>query len=391
MPKNKTTSKKSKTTSSQYLTLAALGIAAVLGLIFLVTGADPLGLFTPTNQAPSGGSETGSGGWWQVYFTDPTRINNPDDLKGSIPEKLIAYIDSAHETIDIAAFEFDLTPVAQALIEAQRRGVQVRWITDDENGLEVDGEDGHGQFAMLEKAGIPVRDDGRTALMHNKFLIFDSHIVWTGSTNLTRNGNFRNNNNVIVIDSRPLAAIYQREFEEMWAGEFGPRSPSTLSQQALTIDSTHIQVYFASEDEVINHLIPMVQSAKKSLHIMAFSFTQDDLTQAVLDRAEAGIAVQAIFETRGSETEYSALRPLYCAGIPARQDGNPGTFHHKVIVIDGQTVITGSLNFSENADSSNDENTIILTNPEIAAQYLAEFDRRWAEASAPSATAMSCK
>lgn len=388
MPKRKSSSK----SSSQFITLAAVGIAAVLGLIFLVTGADPLGLFSPTKEAPTGTDVLSSGGtWWQVFFTDPNRINNPEDLKGSIPEKLITYIESAQQSIDVAAFEFDLTPIADALISARRRGVQVRWITDDENGLMVDDEDGHGQFAMLKKAGIPVKDDGRTALMHNKFIIFDHQVVWTGSTNLTKNGSFRNNNNVIVIDSQPLAAIYEREFEEMWAGEFGPKSPSTINQQSLSIDGTQVQVYFAAEDEVISHLIPLVTAAKKSLHIMAFSFTQNDLTEAVLDRARKGVAVKAIFETRGSETQYSALRPLFCAGIPARQDGNPGTFHHKVIVIDGKTVVTGSLNFSENADNSNDENTIILTNTDIAAQYLAEFDRRWAEAAVPDKGVMACK
>jgi len=267
----------------------------------------------------------------------------------------------------------------------------VQWVTDDENGIEADEEQGHGQFAILEKAGIEVKDDGRSALMHNKFWIFDGKTVWTGSTNITQNGNFRNNNNVIVIESPELAAIYEREFQEMWAGEFGPRSPSTVGQQSLTIGGTPIQVLFASEDEVISHLIPLVEGAQDSIRIMAFSFTHDELENAVLGRAEAGVDVKAIFETRGSETEYSALPLFYCAEIPARQDGNPGTFHHKVLVIDGKTVVTGSLNFSENADDSNDENTLIITNPDIAALYLQEFDRRWSEANDPDPAIMNCK
>jgi phosphatidylserine/phosphatidylglycerophosphate/cardiolipin synthase-like enzyme len=73
--------------------------------------------------------------------------------------------------------------------------------------------------------------------------------------------------------------------------------------------------------------------------------------------------------------------------VPVRQDGNPGTFHHKVFVIDEQTLITGSLNFSENADDSNDENVVIISNGDIAAQYVQEFDRRWAEATEPEGLA----
>lgn len=74
-----------------------------------------------------------------------------------------------------------------------------------------------------------------------------------------------------------------------------------------------------------------------------------------------------------------------------RQDGNPGTFHHKVIILDDEVVITGSLNFSENADDSNDENVIVIINKEIAKLYLDEFDRRWAEAETPNKADMNCK
>ncbi len=74
-------------------------------------------------------------------------------------EKLIDQINQAQKSIDIAAFEFNLTPIAEALLAAQARGVVVRWVTDDEHGLEADGEGDHGQFAMLENVGIEVKDD----------------------------------------------------------------------------------------------------------------------------------------------------------------------------------------------------------------------------------------
>jgi phosphatidylserine/phosphatidylglycerophosphate/cardiolipin synthase-like enzyme len=64
--------------------------------------------------------------------------------------------------------------------------------------------------------------------------------------------------------------------------------------------------------------------------------------------------------------------------------------HHKVIVIDDQTVITGSLNFSNNANESNDENVVIVTNSAIAQEYLGEFEKRWAEAKEPVAADLGC-
>ena len=379
-----------KSTSSVFRTIIVLGVI-LLGVYYLFTGSDPLGLFIGEEiRAPEESVEAVGGDWWQVYFSDPAAAYDPENLAGSIPEKLIVLIDSAQESIHVASFEFDLTPVVEALIRAHDRGVDVRWITDDEHGIEADEED-HGLFEMLEDAGIEVKDDQRAALMHNKFWVFDGRTVWTGSTNITQNGGFRNNNNVIVIQSTRVAEIYEREFQEMWGGEFGPRSSSTVDQQLATVNGTPIQVLFAAEDEVMSQLIPLVEGAQSSVRFMAFSFTHDDLGAAVLARAEAGLDVKGIFETRGSETEYSELPAMYCAGVPVRQDGNKGTFHHKVFVIDEKTVVTGSLNFSNSADESNDENAVVITNADIAAQYLAEFERRWAEAEAPDAADMNCK
>ncbi|NUM47854.1 MAG: hypothetical protein HUU38_24370 [Anaerolineales bacterium] len=381
--------------------LVVIGVVVLFGFL----GLDPLGLFGGGDQSPAQTGEEAfgeepapvvesapsSGAWWEVYFTDPINMNNPDQMAGSIEETLINYIDAATTTIHIAAFEFNLTPLAEALIAAHARGVEVRWVTDDEHGLEADEEEDRGQFAMLEEAGIEVRDDGRSALMHNKFIIFDGQMVWTGATNLTVNGIFENNNNVIVLRSARIAAIFENEFQEMWAGEFGPTSSSTVDDQSVTVEGVPVQILFGSEDEAIAHLLPYIEGAQSSIRFMAFSFTQDDLGDAMLARGEAGVDLAGIFETRGSETEASELGKLFCAGYAMRQDGNPSTFHHKVIVIDAQIVVTGSLNFSENADNSNDENVVIITEPNIAKLFLEEFDRRWAEAKEPDGGDLGCE
>ena len=417
-PRTVSKSKQAASAINPRLAMVVIVVMAVLTMIYVATGVDPLGLFTGSAAAPTptldvivpptefptplpnarptatrvpSGDTTGSGDWWEVYFTDPASINDPTNIKGSIEEKLIGYINEAQETIDIAAFEFNLTPVADALISASRRGVRVRWMTDDEHGIEADSEEGRGQFAMLKKAKIEVKDDDRSALMHHKFWVFDGRIVWTGSTNITSNGMFRNNNNVIVFRSPELAAVYTQQFEEMWAGQFTSRSPSDVAAQTVTIARTPVQVLFSPEDDAIDQIIPFIEQAQSSIVFMAFSFTHDDLAKAMLERAKAGVTVTGIFETRGSETEYSELGPFFCAGLAVRQDGNPGTFHHKVIIIDERIIITGSLNFSANADESNSENSVILPSKTIAALYLREFNRRWAEGTVPSTGSITCK
>lgn len=379
-----TKKKKSASTKKRVPTIVVVG-AILLFLFYLFTGNDPLGIFSSPEDSNITAVIGSGGDWWQVYFTDPLPDYDPNNMDGTVAAELINQINNAQETIHIASFEFNLTAVAEALIAAHNRGVDVRWVTDDEFGLETDEEMDRGQFAMLTAAGIEIVDDARSALMHNKFWIFDGQIVWTGSTNITKNGIFRNNNNVIVVESAEVAAMFTREFDEMWAGEFGPRSPSTLSEQTTIIQGTPVEILFAPEDKVMDELVPLIDQARDNIKFMAFSFTHDGLGDAMLAKAAAGVDVSGIFETRGSKTEYSELPKMFCANLAVRQDGNPGTFHHKVIIIDDRIVITGSLNFSDNANNSNDENVIIVNNSDIAAQYLQEFQRRWQEAKTPDA------
>ena len=342
----------------------------------------------PVTEAPV---PVSSANWWEVYFTDPQTINNPDAISGSIEEKLIEFINAAQTSIHIAAFEFNLTPVAEALIAAKNRGVDVKWMTDDKNGLDYDIQPGRGQFALLQAAGIEVKDDNRSALMHNKFWIFDNQILWTGSTNITVNGIFKQNNNVIVLRSPEVAAIFEREFQEMWSGQFGARAPSTLNNQWAILDGTPIQVIFSAEDNALANLIALVADSQTSIRFLAFSFTDYPLAQAMIDRSKAGVEVKGVFETFGSSGDRSELKTFWCAGLPVRQDGNGSFLHDKIIIIDNSIVVTGSLNYSTNADESNEENVVIVDNAEIAALYLQEFDKLWNQAHDVEAGEFACQ
>lgn len=312
---------------------------------------------------------TGSGSYYNVYFTNPVIPFN-DVTTGGLDTNLIALIDGAQSTIDLAVFEFNLQQVADALIAAHNRGVRVRVVHDDEH-TEDDP-----QIEQLIEAGIPAVPDERSAFMHNKFYVFDSSIVWTGSTNITENGFYRNSNNALAIRSTRLAQNYTVEFEEMFNGEFGPRSPANTPNPQITIDGVLIENYFAPEDDVVGALTNLIAQADTSIHFMAFSFTQDDIGQAMRDRAAAGVEVAGIFEQRGAATEFSECNSFLAQGLNVVIDGNPRTFHHKVIIIDGEIVASGSFNFSANATESNDENVVIIHDPAVAQQFEVEFNRQ---------------
>ena len=347
--------------------------------------------FVPGLETP-GVSPAPDGSWWEVYFTDWVTTNNPAQWQNSIEGKLIEKINVAQNSVHIAAFEFDLTPVAEALIAARGRGVDVRWVTDDEYGIQADAEPGRGQFAMLQNAGIEVRADNRSALMHNKFIIFDGQILWTGSTNLTKNAVFKQDNNVIVIHSSELAAIYENEFQEMWNGQFGRNSPSQILHQSISVNGTPVTVVFTPEDGAIEQaIIPTVTAAQTEIRFLAFSFTDYPLASAMIQRRQSGVDVSGVYETVGSDTDAAEFKTFVCAGVPVRRDGNSSFMHNKVIVVDRRFVITGSLNYSTNAEVNNDENVIILDNSEIAGRYLQDFDRVWSQAVDPPPGTVICQ
>ena len=342
--------KRSSARSNTSIALVTIIVLIVVGIYNFLAGKTPE--TTPPELTPSSApveitptSVNASGSWWEVYFTDPLKVKNPEDWQDSIEGRLIEKINAAQTSIHIASFEFGLTPVAEALIAAKQRGVDVRWVTDNESGLEADSEPDRGQFKMLQDAGIEVRSDTRSALMHNKFWIFDGETAWTGSTNITESGVFQQNNNTIVIHSPEIAAIYEREFQEMWDGQFGPKSPSTVDQQSVTLNGTPIQIYFSPEDKVLDHMIPLVSSAQSNIRFMAFSFTDYPLAKAMIDRAAVGVDTAGIYEKTGSETEGSEMKTFYCAQVPVRQDGNPRFLHDKIIILDNHIVISGSFQF----------------------------------------------
>lgn len=376
-------------------------IIVVIGfIVYAVTGVDFLGISTTPDTVATVESpriSTGEfttidiplglgyqGDFWQLYFTTPLNTRDRSQYVNGVDIQLAAAINATRNTLDIAAFELNNEVITEAIVDAHNRGVVVRVVTDDEHGLNDDDS----TIVELELAGIPIVDDSRTALMHNKFMIMDGITVWLGSMNYTMNGVYRNNNNAISLRSRRAVETYQAEFNEMFErGEFGPRSdPSNIGN--FTQDDVPIQIQFASENEVIDVLLTELENAQSSIRFMVFSFTRDDLGLALLSRASVGVDIQGIFETTGSQTEFSEMTRLYCAGLDVRQDGNNGILHHKVFIIDDATVVTGSFNFSNNAVDSNDENVLIIRDTDIAALYIDEFLRIQSIATRP--TALSC-
>jgi phosphatidylserine/phosphatidylglycerophosphate/cardiolipin synthase-like enzyme len=315
---------------------------------------------------PEATDETGS---VHVYFTHPGQPSQAGDIAHTVVE----HIDATQQTLDVAAFELDNQIIVEALVRAVKRGVRVRLAT------ETDYLDASGVKA-LKAVGVPVVDDQRDgALMHNKFIVFDHKAVWTGSMNFTENCAYRNDNHGLYIEDAKLAENYSTKFS--WMHEqhkFGPAPSKTdhIPNPLVKLgDGTQVENYFAPHDHPATHVIDALKLAKKSIHFLAFSFTHKGIGDGMLARSQAGVEVAGVFEKTQVAGGHSQFERMRAANLAVFLDANPRNMHHKVIVIDGEIVVCGSFNFSENADRSNDENMLIIYNRAVAAKFEEEFQR----------------
>jgi phosphatidylserine/phosphatidylglycerophosphate/cardiolipin synthase-like enzyme len=316
-----------------------------------------------------------SGDWYEVYFTTPIYPDSPRNHRGGLDERLVELMDAASESIDVAVYDFDLGNVAEAMARASRRGVTVRMVTDTDT-VESDDPDIQDALQTVRRGDITIVDDERSAIMHHKFTVVDGRWVATGSWNYTDGDTYRLNNNLVVIDSDDLAqnytAVFQRMFDD---GEFGPGSADDLPDPTLSIGDARVENCFSPSQGCSRLVEDTVAQAEESIHFMAFSFTDTEIGNAMIERAKAGVDLTGVFESTGSQTRFSEYGVMQQAGLEVYTDGNPYAMHHKVIIVDERTVIFGSYNFTSNADDSNNENLVIVDDPQLAAAFEAEFQR----------------
>jgi phosphatidylserine/phosphatidylglycerophosphate/cardiolipin synthase-like enzyme len=351
----------------------AILISLVVVLSFCLGGCefdDPARVTTATPIRDMPGSSAGV----TVYFTDPDSPTARTYRGG--PDKYLAEaIDQAKLSVDVAIYDFNLWSLRDALVEAHRRGVSVRVVAESDN---LD----RSEIQELAEAGIPVLGDRREGRMHNKFVVIDRQEVWTGSMNFTVSEAYQNNNNLLHVRSSRMAENYLVEFEEMFVEDrFGPGSPSDTPRPTLTVDGVQLEVYFSPDDGTAERLVELISQADESVYFMAYSFTSDEIAAALLDQVAAGVTVAGVFDASqvrsNTGTEFDHL---LSEGAIVRLDGNPEKMHHKVIIIDEEILITGSYNFSASAEEKNDENTLVIHSPNIAAEYLQEFEKVFMQA-----------
>ena len=300
-------------------------------------------------------------------------------------DTIAAYMDLAQNTLDICVYNASDATIANAINDAYNRGVSVRYIADD---------DVVNSMLSSLNSNIPIiyRDPSLAGIMHNKFIIIDAAStenswVMGGSTNWSNPSNlFNDYNNIIFIQDEAIAKAYSLEFEEMWGGNFGSNKTDNTPHK-FVVNGKDIEVYFSPSDQTTSRILKFINDVDYTLEFGLLGFTRDDLGLAVIEKDnQFGVNIRGIIEQEN--TTGSEFANLVAAGVNVKSHmGVTHSFHHKYSIADANntssnpTLLTGSHNWSSNAENNSDENTIIIHDATIANIYLQEFEKRWGELS----------
>jgi len=346
-----------------------------------------------------------------IYFNGSVESGNSRSVLANGNEDLYArlagYMDAAGHTIDACFMKLTHPDVRDALIEAHDRGVSVRFICEQD-------QSGGDAIQSLIQAGIPVvtdtygNNDG-SGCMHHKFAVFDRRDdasltddwVWTGSFNLTDYGAYPQPfENAIAVQDPALAAVYTDGFNRMWGSGSETPDPQTAGfgsgyfqsmPHRVMIGETLAEVYFSPDGGGMEAIHKAIASADFTIDFSMFSFTRHYLADALVQSSQSrSVPVRGLMDSDQiqSDDTYSQWNFLHAElDDRVRKHTSTKRLHHKYAVIDGcepdsdPLIITGSYNWTHNAEQHNNENVLILHNADGADQYLQEFEARYQNAS----------
>jgi len=370
--------------------------------IFYVKAFSVNGLDTATTPVRVFATVSNSSGTIKVYFdksvdTTLSTGTNAIYLSHAIDDTIIAYINRAKFTIDVAMYSFDntgMSDISTALNNAQARGVKVRVIQDGSTT---------NQGLTELNASIPYILSPQTSaytIMHNKFMIIDAHsanamdpVLWTGSTNWTNEQTSTDANNVIIFQDQSIAKGYTLEFNEMWGDTGMVTNPSVSRFGQFKTDNTpheyringiRVEQYFSPSDGTNGKIMNAMATANTDLYVETMEITRSDLAYGITNAAAAGINTYVLVNDTSSTTTWPILRSGLPTGHLAYYHAT-GIMHHKYMIVDPSNISsdpmveTGTHNWTNSAETKNDENIVIVHNAVIANIYLQEFVPRFTQ------------
>lgn len=139
----------------------------------------------------------------------------------------------------------------------------------------------------------------------------------------------------------------------------------------------NVSVCFTPPSKCGNFIVEQIKEAKQSIYIQAYGFTSKKIIDALIEAKNRGVEIEIILDRSNfHKKKQNVIKFLESNQIKIYQDKVAGIAHNKVMIIDNTTVITGSFNFTDNADKRNAENVIVLHDSSVAKQYYDNWKKR---------------
>jgi len=162
-------------------------------------------------------------------------------------------------------------------------------------------------------------------------------------------------------------------FPDEWIEEALRCLPSSIGKTPIS------KVFFSPGEGPLAALRHLIQCAGSSIDICVFTITDDRITSPILDAHQRGVRVRIISDNHKAEDSGSDIYRLARMGVPLRHDCTSNHMHHKFALIDGNTLVTGSYNWTRSAADKNHENILVTDHPHAVRDFKKEFNRIWEE------------
>jgi phosphatidylserine/phosphatidylglycerophosphate/cardiolipin synthase-like enzyme len=153
---------------------------------------------------------------------------------------------------------------------------------------------------------------------------------------------------------------------------------------ACSDPAPRVQAHFMPGGGAAQVLVRTLGGATKDVRVAIFAFTREEIRDALIEAHERGVRVRVKMDRRNAEFERSAWRQLKAAGIPVTFHTGAGSMHHKYCVIDGRTVLTGSYNWLDSAETKNHENLLVVQDATTAQAFEDDWARIPADETEPA-------
>ena len=153
-----------------------------------------------------------------------------------------------------------------------------------------------------------------------------------------------------------------------------------LGLPSVALAEPKIQVGFSPEGSARHLVLDTINSAKSSIQMLAYAFQARDITQALVEAKQRGVDVKVVIDKKRNlgKASKSAMDFVARNGVQLRTSDHFHLQHDKLIIVDGNTVQTGSFNYAPSAETANSENVLVIRDmPEVASQYVTHWQSRW--------------